>query len=539
MAHWSLQGKSALVIDDFADMRSMLRTVLQSLDCEDIKMAKNATEALAMITNHYFDVILCDYNLGEGDKDGQQVLEEAKFREILPFSTVFMMITAEINAQMVMGVMDYKPDDYIQKPITKSVLQTRLKKLLTRKSALSDISHALDNKSKDYALALELCNEKLAENVGPTFELKKLKGELLIRLGDYKAAIEHCRDVYDERLNPSIGLLLGQALFQDNQLYEAEDIFNELLDNNSNFTLAYDWLAKIKAQQGEFKKAQALLEEAIKVSPKAILRQRVLGEICYQSEDYEGSEKAYKQAVLLGEHSCYRSPVDYSGLANSLGKNNQPTEALKAVAALKKTFPRDDSVAVQAAVMESRFYKDMGRETLSKKSIESAYQLFQKRPDVVPTELAVDLAETCLAMGQTDQAKVLVQHAVRSQHDDEAALDKVKEAFAQHGMAEEADILITNANNEVRDINNRGVQLAKEGKLDESIELFMEAARAMPHKTVINLNAARSLIMKMRQHGGSDRQALDQIRTYLSRVEAINPKHPKLLELQAALSGLA
>jgi hypothetical protein len=40
------------------------------------------------------DVVLCDYNLGDG-KNGQQVLEETRVRNLMLPSSVWLMVSAE------------------------------------------------------------------------------------------------------------------------------------------------------------------------------------------------------------------------------------------------------------------------------------------------------------------------------------------------------------------------------------------------------------------------------------------------------------
>jgi DNA-binding response OmpR family regulator len=87
-----------------------------------------------------YDIILCDYNLGQG-KDGQQVLEEARFREFMSPSTIFVMITAENTMDMFMGVLEYSPDDYLIKPFTKEALGKKLRDLIRKKENLKDKGH--------------------------------------------------------------------------------------------------------------------------------------------------------------------------------------------------------------------------------------------------------------------------------------------------------------------------------------------------------------------------------------------------------------
>ena len=69
----SLRGKKVLIIDDLPDMRTMLRTLVASLGTDDIKTARDGEQAMTLMEHERFDIVLCDYSLGEG-KDGQQVL---------------------------------------------------------------------------------------------------------------------------------------------------------------------------------------------------------------------------------------------------------------------------------------------------------------------------------------------------------------------------------------------------------------------------------------------------------------------------------
>ena len=133
-----LASKSYLVIDDFADMRSMLRSMLVAYGVTNIEMAGNGKDAIKMLAKKTYDVVLCDYNLGEG-KDGQQLLEEGKDKGLIPYSTAFLMITAENTMEMVMGAVEYLPDDYLSKPFNKDMLRSRLEKVIVRKDDLHGI----------------------------------------------------------------------------------------------------------------------------------------------------------------------------------------------------------------------------------------------------------------------------------------------------------------------------------------------------------------------------------------------------------------
>ena len=74
-----LVSKTFLVVDDFGDMRGMLRSMLSTVGVKEIDTANNGPEAIDALERRRYDIVLCDYNLGPG-KNGQQVLEEARHR---------------------------------------------------------------------------------------------------------------------------------------------------------------------------------------------------------------------------------------------------------------------------------------------------------------------------------------------------------------------------------------------------------------------------------------------------------------------------
>ncbi len=174
--------KKFLIVDDFGEFRSSLRRMLQSFDAVTVDDVTNGEAAIDLITKKEYDVILCDYNLGYNRKDGQQVFEEVRHRGLIKFSTVFMMITAENNMQMVMGAVEYQPDDYLIKPFTREVLRTRLERAIS---------------NKEYRRAIALCDSQILKIPKNIFEYLRLKGELCVTLGDYPAA----KAVYEKVLS--------------------------------------------------------------------------------------------------------------------------------------------------------------------------------------------------------------------------------------------------------------------------------------------------------------------------------------------------
>lgn len=525
-----LSGKKILVVDDFPEMRSMMRKMGVAFRGQDIDDAKNGDDAVKALSKKRYDIVLCDYNLGEG-KDGQQVLEEAKAKNYVNYATIWMMITAENTVEMVMGAMEYQPDGYLTKPFTKTEFSSRLEKIQQKKTDLEEIEKAIGR--KDLLAAIAICDQKIAANPRNLMEVLRTKADLCERMGDYDEALAIFEKVMSIRDIPWAALGIAKIRFQNKDYMVAKDMLQDLIEKNSQLVEAFDWLSKTYAALGDSGEAQRVLTDAVALSPKAILRQKQLAEIAYKNNDLATAESSYKKVVKLGRTSCYKEASDFSGLAKVYLDKDSPLEALKVINNVREDFKNIPEATLQAAVMEGAIYTKMGQPEQAVKAVEEASHIFQNLSGNVPTNVAFDLAKTCFAIGKKDQGEELIKYVVRNHHEDQSVLTQAQALFNELGMADEGSALIDSTRKEVIDINNKGVQLAKEGKLEESIEFFAKAATGMPENLVINLNAAQSLIMQMQKGGKNDRY-LYQTRQYLDRVRQINPtneKYQKLLGL--------
>ena len=532
---WTLRNIPILVVDDFPDMRSMLRGMLAGYGADNITDATNGEKAIKCMQDKVFDIVLCDYNLGDG-KDGQQVLEEAKELELLPYSSVFIMTTAENSMEMVMGAAEYQPDDYLSKPFTKQVLQKRLKRLLDRKSSLQKIARAMQR--KDYTYALTLCEKQLQLQPANRFELLKLQGDISIRAQRFDAAAAAYAAVMAERELPWAKLGYGQALYYRERYEEARKTFSEIIDSNPNYVFAYDWLAKVHEKLGELEKTQEILTEATEKSPKAVLRQRALAEISQRNADLDTAEDAYRRVVRLSKNSCYKNPDDYASLSRIFVQKDNTIEAMKTLTAMKKEFRSGTpATRLHALVLEITLHEENGRNDEARQGINMAMKLFREEASSLPTPLAMELATVCYKLGMNDEGDEIVRHIVRNNHDDADTLAKVQAMMEGCGIGDAASQLIADTRDEVVRINNRGVELATQGELQDSIRLFSQAVEGMPENLVINLNAAQSLIMFMQKYGAVP-EFLEQAHGYLVRAQALNKPSPKQDKLQAAYRKL-
>ncbi len=526
--------KAVLVVDDFSNMRSTLKQMLRAIGFETIHTAINGSEAVELISKIAFDIVLCDYNLGDG-KDGQQVLEEVRHRGLLRRSAIFFMITAENTTEMVLGAVEYKPDGYLTKPFTKELLRKRLDRQLARKADLGEIEKAIED--QDFQRAIEICDKRIAAQARNAGEFLQLKVELCLNTGRHQEAEEICQHLLTERSIPWAAVALGKSLHWQGRLEEARSVFREQVQQNPMFMEAHDGLAKTLIALGEVQAAQDVLANATSISPRAILRQRMLGEVATRNGSLSVAEQAYRKTVQLGRESVFKDPAHYTALSDVLVKSSKSTEAIKLIDTMRTEFRGEAPALLQAVLAEGRAYTSVGRDADAKKAFSDAIALHTKGVHI-DDDTSVELAKAYIQVGETDKGLTLLRDAVRNNHEDAGFIAKAKASFMESGLHQEALEVITSTQEVVTRLNNTGVELVKQGRLEEANRLFEQAAREMPDNRTIALNAAQALLMLM-EKSTTTPQGLATVRDRLTRVRQKYPADGTLHRLWAIYKRMA
>jgi tetratricopeptide (TPR) repeat protein len=532
-----LNHRSYLVVDDFGDMRSTLRSMLSLFGVTEIDNAKNGADAIQLMEYKKYGVVLCDYNLGTG-KDGQQVLEEARHRNLISISTAFIMITAENTLSMVMGALENEPDSYLYKPFTKDLLRNRLEKVLQKKMDLRQVHAAMER--KDYATAIELLDRRIETKPKNLAELLRLKGDICIRSGAYEEAAGVFERVLAAREVPWARMGMGKVHYGRKHYEAARITFQELIDENERFIAAYDWLARTHKALGDPQSTQEVLSKAVKLSPKAILRQQELGEIAFENKDYGTAEKAFAQAVDLGRFSIHKHPKAFAGLAQSKVSNEQNKNkqtAFKVIEQMQRDFKGNREAEIYAALTSATVHLGLGDEQMAWASMQTAEQLFDQPGLENHPELSLSMAKVHAKLGQDEKAKALFRIAIKNNHDDDEFLRNVESALHETDLSAAASSMISETKKEIIALNNKGVRLVSEGQIVEAIGLFQQAADGMRGNKTINLNAAKVMIMFMEKNG-LETQYLGQARQYIERVQKLAPDYKGLAKLLARLKCL-
>lgn len=528
------RNKTFLVVDDIIGVRTSMRITITTFGGVKIDMAANAADAINKIEHRKYDIILCDYSLGEA-KDGQQLLEELKRRRLIPNATIFMMVTAERGYEKVVSAVELAPDDYLIKPFSGEVLRTRLERLAHKKTFLAPIYELMER--QEIRKAAEMCDQRL-QAAGPyLLDVLRLKGELLLLISEFVSAQQVYEHILTMREIPWARMGLAQAQYFLENYTAAAEGFQQIVTGHPNYLSAYDWLAKAYTALGDEASAQRVLMDGVARSPRTLQRQKDLGETAYLNEDLDTAQGAFEAVLEFGKFSSFTEPEDFANLSRTFLDKGEYDQALTVMGNARKVFENSPQVMLHAAVMDSMIHDKAGNREAAESAFGEAQKLFQASAEK-PESLSLDMVRACFQHGDQAAGEKITQDLVKNNHDNPAVLKRTEQMFQRMGMHDQGKDLIRTSSREVIALNNRAVKLAQAGDLKGSVELLMQAADQLKANNVVVLNAAHAILTYLGQTGWDERLA-STVREYLNMVKQRNPQDKKYLTLSALYKDIA
>ncbi len=161
-------NKKILIIDDDFDMCALLSRFLNKKGYET-EVAHNGAKGLAKFNEFHFDIVLCDYRLG--DKDGKDVL--MKIKEAKP-RTIVIIITGYSDIKTAVDVIKMGAFDYITKPLIPDEVINVIEKAIANPVSDSNAQPAKTSSStpqKKRIYELSINNEYLIGQDGETAKI--------------------------------------------------------------------------------------------------------------------------------------------------------------------------------------------------------------------------------------------------------------------------------------------------------------------------------------------------------------------------------
>lgn len=114
-----------LVVDDNAQMRSILHSMLRAFGVRDVKLAVDGSDALAQLERRQFDIAICDWLMEP--MDGYEFVREVRASDQPAMRDMpIVMLTGQAEMRNVIAARDAGVTEYLLKPIAAGVLWARL-----------------------------------------------------------------------------------------------------------------------------------------------------------------------------------------------------------------------------------------------------------------------------------------------------------------------------------------------------------------------------------------------------------------------------
>ncbi|ANQ86398.1 tetratricopeptide repeat-containing response regulator [Azoarcus olearius] len=518
----TLDRLRVLVIESQPTMRTQLRTMLSSAGIEDVSFAVSAGMAVRRLREQRYDLVLCEYHLGEG-QDGQHLLEDLRSNEIIPLATLFIMITGERNYERVVSAAELAPNDYILKPLTSETLRVRLLRAVEKRDAFLPIWRLME--IGDTVGAIDYC--KQAEDTHPQYiiDFLRLEAELHAALGHVEQAETLYRQILESRAIPWARLGLARILIQRKRHDDAADILDALIADNENYIDAYDLLARLREETGQVELARVALQAATARSPHRLARLRHLGAVSLQLGDASSAEAVMAEVVRKGKYSDFRDPEDHVRLVQSQLSQGKLDDAVATIADLDKSMGRQPKAVLCRSLSTALLCARQGDIPRAQEALLALAQSSAGSSEL-SVALKQELVKACVDNNLGKAASEVALDILRNAGD-ERTLESTRAVLKSRGLAELSQQIEQRIQAEVKSLVATGAEKARAGDYDGAVSEMMNAARKMPGNPHVLFNAALALLRHIEHRGWNERFAA-QARNLIARATKLAPGYPKL-----------
>ncbi|HET8868954.1 MAG TPA: tetratricopeptide repeat protein [Aquabacterium sp.] len=297
-----IEEARALIVDGNHTSRSILAAQLRDLGVGTVVQSSRPQDARGKLEHATFDFVLCDYHFENCEYSGQDLLDDLRRSQLLPYFTTFVMVTGEASYNKVAEAAESALDSYIVKPYTATSLGERLLLARRRKLALAKVFEALE--AGDTSRAAALCVQRYIEGLPYGLYAARIGGELFLRQGRFDEAKALYQKLMERNPPPAWARLgLARTLLDSQQAPQAKKILESLVKDAPDFAEGHDLLGKVQVEQGDMNEALETYKHAWDITPSSITRSAKLGAITFYMGEQEEAKRPLERAAALGAGS--------------------------------------------------------------------------------------------------------------------------------------------------------------------------------------------------------------------------------------------
>lgn len=486
-------NKHFLVIDNIKTSHDILKKFAMSLTSMRVDSTHYAQDAVPLCLEKKYDVIFLGYDLGDKQKNGQQLLEELRLSEVISLHCVVIIITAEISQAMVLAALEHKPDSYLCKPYTVKDLNKRLNNCIRKKNAMAFIYQALEDEDRN--LAITLVNEALERNTPYRTECLGIKARQLFELQKFEQAkkIYHAYQYNNNCVWANIGL--GRIALQENELASAEEIFKNVIKQKPFYLPGYDWLASTYEIRHNLFIAEETLEQALKLSPRSVLRLKKYAGLCFDNEHFEKATSAYEQIYSIAHNSIHHSPENALLFAKSLSNysfdlplvqaEKMNNKAFSMLSQINKSF-NQPNIKIQSYLLSACLLENIHDYIVAKQKLDQGLKLLELEQNNIDTDSLKSIASALTKLNRNSKASQLLVSANQREANKISTTSKIGELSDKQLNASYTE--------KAQKALSTGKELYESRNYDEAIKCLTQALQLFPNHNGIKLNLLQVLL---------------------------------------------
>ena len=292
------QDAKALVVDGNLQSRALLAAQLRDLGVGNIVQCGKLSEARARLETGSFDIVLCEQYFEREEMTGQELLDDLRRNQLLPFHTVFAIVTAEATYTKVAEAAESALDAYLIKPHTANGLSSRITQARDRKLSLKAIFSAIEQQRFEEAGVL--CTQRFTERGPYGLYAARIGAELMLRTGQLSEAQRLYEAVVAANALPWAKLGVARAQLEAGQATRATTTLESLIGSDPSYTDAYDLMGRAQFELGNFQNALNTFGVASKLTPSSVNRLLKHGMLAYHAGNREEGVELLERATRLG-----------------------------------------------------------------------------------------------------------------------------------------------------------------------------------------------------------------------------------------------
>ncbi|MBS3996499.1 MAG: response regulator [Hydrogenophaga sp.] len=341
-----LSEARALVIDGNPQSRSTLVAQLRQFGMGNVTQCPRLVDARRKLEIGSFDVVVCEHYFERERISGQDLLDDLRRNQLLPFYTVFIIMSSEASYSMVAEAAESALDAYLIRPFKASALAERIFLARLRKSTLQDIFTAID--AQDFERATQLCQDRFESRGRYWLYAARIGAELLLRAGRIAEAQQLYTAVVEAKTLPWARLGVARTQLDAGYPLRAATTLELLIQADPTYADAYDLMGRAQFEQGHFENALATYQMATKLTPSSVKRLLKHGIMAFYAGDRAAGVELLDRATRIGLESKLFDPQALVLLAFARLENDDGRGLLRCEEQLTRLLGREpESVRLQ------------------------------------------------------------------------------------------------------------------------------------------------------------------------------------------------